>query len=617
MDEPSPAARARPDAGWVLTGVLAGAVVAMGAIAAARGWMPTGDTAFLSLRTRHLFPPDAILLNNASSGGPSAGSQYNHPGAFPLLLLAPITMIGGPGSVALATAVANAAWLALISVMVRRVAGARAQLGALVVAALLVWSMGATFLVDPWNPVYGMWPLAAAVVATWGVWRGSHRMLAIAVVAASVAFQTHLSLTATAGVLGVTAAVGARRARPSVWALGAVAGFVANAQMLWDQFFGTGNLGKMLTGAEFEESTVSARQVVAVLSSKLALPPWWGRGSWGSPVFPEDLPPTWIAAVALVAIAAVTAGAMWRCRHRAPAVTALLAVWSVALVTATAVSFRFPLRVGIPLPYFRWVWPMAAIWTAAIAAALIGGTRAGRRRFDRRLVGIASAAVVVIGGLAFVPANEELSPNPEWAQDIARPFAAAAVEELRDLDGAVLVEPSIQEAALWVVGGMIDQLDAAGIDVRVADRVLVQQTAEHYRATGDERAALVLRGGLDVDVAPDGGRLVARSDALDDAERRRLERLTRRLRPRLEARGAVRLTERGRSESDADQLEHLTTGEMTAEQLLRSVPLRHALERGAIEVAGVPRDELMAATRLGALEGGRTIALYLVPTPVS
>ena len=59
----------------------------------------------------------------------------------------------------------------------------------------------------------------------------------------------------------------------------------------------------------------------------------------------------------------------------------------------------------------------------------------------------------------------------------------------------------------------------------------------------------------------------------------------------------------------------LATGELPVEELLRSVPFRLAFDRGAIEAPGVDRDDLRRALDLGALDGGRSIALYLYEVP--
>lgn len=621
MDE-SPRARWRPDAPTLLTLLLVGVVVTMGAVASARGWIPTGDDAFLSLRTRHVFSAHPILLNNASSAGPSAGSQYNHPGAFPLTLLTPVTLVGGPGSLALATALVNAAWIALVSVMVRRIAGAGAQLGALLAAALLVWSMGSTLLVDPWNPNFGIWPVAALVVAAWGTRRGHTSMLAVAVLAASVAFQTHLSLTVLSVAVAAWALVGAGtdwfRAdlvdrRRVVLRVGAAAmvGLVANAQMLADQFRRSGNLSKILDGTGFEEATVSVRQVTAVVVSKMAIPPTWFRGSWAGPILPSEEPSTAAIGMALVVVVALTVGALWCSRWRLPAITSLLGVLGVAAASATLVSTRFPLRVGIPLPYFRWVWPLAAIWLAAVVPALTSrlAPAVTSRLVDRsRMAG--AVLVVVVGLAAFIPTNEDVSPNPEWAQDISRSFGAAAVRETADKD-VVVIDQSIQEAALWVVPALMDQLDAAGIGVRANDPVLVQQTADTFAAGGGERWHLAVRGGLQIDDAPPNARRIAVSRPLTESQEREYGNLVEELVPALAVPDAIRLTASGRDATDAADLEHLTTGELPPEELLQSVPFHLAFERGAVEVDGVDRTDLRRALELGALVGGRSIALYL------
>ena len=144
-----------------MTALVVAIMVMWGIRASTSRWIPTGDDAFLSLRTRHVLSSDPILLNNASSAGPSAGSQYNHPGAFPLTLLSPVTLLGGPGSLALATALVNAAWVALISWMVRRVAGLTAQLG----AVLATEKAAAGMVAGTHGSTYGGNPLACAVGA--------------------------------------------------------------------------------------------------------------------------------------------------------------------------------------------------------------------------------------------------------------------------------------------------------------------------------------------------------------------------------------------------------------------------------------------------------------------
>ena len=608
---------------WLAMAVLCGVVIVMGAVASARGWIPTGDDAFLSLRTRHVLSSHPILLNNASSAGPSAGSQYNHPGAFPLTLLTPVTLLGGPGSLALATALVNAAWIALSLVMVRRIAGPTAQAWATVGAALLAWSMGGTFLVDPWNPNYAVWPTVAMVIATWGVWRRHHRLLGPAVVAASCAFQTHLSVTVMAAATAALALVGfvlhARRTWPVTedrrtlvrsFAIAAAVGLVANAQMLADQFFRTGNLAKILEGTGFNEATVTVRQVAGVLAAKLAVPPMWFRGSWGTPVLPDELPSVAATLVGLAVVTAITVAAAWWARRHDRALASLLGVIVFSVAISTAVSYRFPLRIGIPLPYFRWVWPLAALWTMTVLA--IGARAAGARAPWVRVPALPLAAVAAVIALAaLIPANESLSPNPEWAQDISHELSAAAVDATGDANGPVLIEQSIQEAALWVIPALIDQLDAAGIDVRMTDPILVQQTSEAYRSSGGETATLWLRGGFQIDDAPPGATEVARYDALTPTQRDDLEAGINELGPALAVPGAIRLTASGAAATDVEALGFLTSGVLPPAELMRSVPLRDALRRDALEVDGVDRARLDRVLDLGALDGGRSIALYL------
>ncbi|MEZ5322736.1 MAG: hypothetical protein R2698_11820 [Microthrixaceae bacterium] len=633
-----------PDSAWarpmpcVLAAVLVGVVVAMGAVASARGWLPTGDDAFLSLRSRHTIGSHPILLNNASSAGPSAGTQYNHPGAMPLTLMWPFTRTLGPGGIALATAVLNAALLAGLVVVVRRIAGATGALATVSAGAAMVWSMGPALLVDPWNPNLTILSTGLAVVAAWGVVERHHRHFAVVVCAASIALQSHLSAVvpavATVTVAGIGWSLHLRRERSTsgrraLWgSLGfAVAvGLVVNVQVLADQFFGTGNLTKVLRGSHVGEATVSVRQAAAVLVDRFVIPPMWFRGSWQRPVLADTMPSGSAIVAGAMALALLSVLVVWR---GSPAVRRCLGVTAVVALCGAVMSLRFPLRVGIPIPYFRFLWPLAAIWwvlvlaTAAQVLSEITDRRSSRLAHEAvegvpggapdrapwRALPAAVALMLLV--LAWMPAPGEESPNPRWARVFSAPLAAAAVANTRPGE-EVLVEQSIQEVALWAIPAVIDQLDAAGRRPRAADRVLVQQTSPGYRATGAEKARLVFRGGLQIDDAPTGGRMIARHDALAPADRARLDRFLTRYGPMLARRGGVRLTAVGEAETDVDALRFLTTGRLPPRELVRSVVLRLAVERGALSIEGVPREAVGEALRLGALDGGRSIALYLV-----
>ena len=240
----------------------------------------------------------------------------------------------------------------------------------------------------------------------------------------------------------------------------------------------------------------------------------------------------------LIVVAVVTVLAIRSARRRSPEVVTLFGVLAVAFVSASLVATRFPLRIGIPLPYFRWVWPLAAVWASGVVAALAPDVaRAARAALPTparpavwsRLIVVAVVLAAALQAASY-GIDEHISPNPAWAQDISRDFSAAAVRET-DERQPVVIDQSIQEAALWVIPALMDQLDAAGIDVRADDAVLIQQTDEAYRATGDEQWHLAVRGGLQIDDAPPGGREIARHDALAGYERSDLDSALARLRP--------------------------------------------------------------------------------------
>ncbi|MCO5312837.1 MAG: hypothetical protein M9952_07890 [Microthrixaceae bacterium] len=638
---------------WTMV-VLIALVVGLGAAASIRGWIPVGDNAFLSYRSRHVGSSDPILLNNASSGGTDNSEPYNHPGAFPLTLMAPITLIGGPGSVPLAAAVCTAASIGLISSTVRRVAGRGAQLWSLVVSAGLLATQSVTMFADPWNPNFAMWPLGLAVIAAWAACQGHRWSLAVAGLAASVAVQSHLAFIApgaaafAAGLAG-TAIVwrrDSRRLRVELAAT-AIALSVANAQLLVDQFFGTGNLGRLLSARDAGAQRVSVHDVGAVLVSKLS-PSVFRRDGWFAPVFPADRASPVAIVVGLGALAVLSIAAVafsrsaddldlavdvdstspHRRNHRRLLAT-LFGIVGVTVVAGSVLALRYPMRIGIPLPYFRWVWPLGAILTGALAASAvrIGSERLAAPRGGRVTTGgrwplaFGAASVMVLTGVSGVPIGEEMSPNPQRYQDLAGPLSSAAIEALTRFDdgpiGSVFVEQSHLQAGLWVIPALIDQLDAAGIDVAVSDPILDQQTGG--RLTSDSaphtQFRLILRGGLDStdDLESNPGALrLATPVELADREIDEFHRLVDALAPVISDGANFR--------ADADivdaeglaLVESLRTDPPDPQYFFSAPSIRDAWQQGWLVIDGADRDDLERAFELGTRLGAMSVTLWLV-----
>ena len=84
---------------------------------------------------------------------------------------------------------------------------------------------------------------------------------------------------------------------------------------------------------------------------------------------------------------------------------------------------------------------------------------------------------------------------------VSRPAALVdpAVSATADQVGrdGVQVVPSISEASLVLTPAVVERLASAGVAVRSADPVVVQQSGRHYRATGREPWVLVATGARD------------------------------------------------------------------------------------------------------------------------
>jgi hypothetical protein len=602
-------------------------VVAAGVRVVAGDWIPTADDAFLSLRSRAVFSAHPPLLSTASSAGATAAVTYHHPGPLALYLAAPFSAVLGPAGVALGAAVVNAAAVAGVAWTARR--GARPALAAAVLAgtAGVVWAMGPEVLASPWNPNQATLALLAAMVGTWAVWSGALGAAPVAVLGASAAGQTHLSFTPVAALLVAAATVGAvvelrrrsgpRRRRGAVAVgIAAAVGFVSVLPPLVDVVArgGDSNVARIARGAELPGAAVGVRDAVRFTAAVLVRPPSFLGGSWSAPVFDDQLPSTTTAVVLLVALAAAVAGTVVvACRRRDRAVATLLAVATGTLLVGLAVSTRFPLRLGVPVPYFRWLWPVAALLAAGVVVTVLEAV-VRTARWPAVVVpgvllggaGLAAVAAVPATGTAW-------TGSPEWSQPLARSLVDQVVPAAEDLD-RVEVVATIQEAPLALTPVLVDQLDAAGVDVRSEDPVVVQQAGDHHRADGTASHRLVPTGrGAE---PPSGGRAVARLSPVDPGEARRIDRAADRaaaeVRRALAAGAEPRLTEPGRRTGDVGVAALVDLLADDPDAAVRSRLLGDALDHDLVRVDGLDAALVAPASRRAAALDGRTVTWWLV-----
>lgn len=316
-----------------------------------------------------------------------------------------------------------------------------------------------------------------------------------------------------------------------------------------------------------DDEPVGASVAGTVLGRELA--PW---GPWAGGPEPldflsrlTDTSPALALPLALVLVAGATVA--WRRRHLAALRLQALAVTGVA-----AGAFAVTRITDLPYHYlFRWWWVLAMVtWVAALWPLLVAGAAAlgdeGDRRADgghgggpgertaertsttrsgdvvrRTLAATTAAATLVAAAVGVVAATDTLEGSVHEAAVAS--LAPQVVEELRS-SGAVGVDPETGEPLPYLVTaegfswfevqfGLLDALDAAGIDVAVEEGLRAH--AGPGRVVGDgpggTNGTLVVASGTAVDelrrrIDPSSSpREIATYDPLDPAERAELDRL--------------------------------------------------------------------------------------------
>src|SRR5262249_30987361 len=228
------------------------------AVRAALGdWVPIGDDAYFTVRSRDVLTGHHPLLGAWSSGSLDLRTPINNLGPTQLDLLAPFTRFTPMGGTAIGVALINIAAIVVVAWLISRVAGERAVLPAMCAVGLLTWTMGSEMLITPRQHQAMILPYLCLLVAAWAVTAGDRWGIVVAVVAGSLVAQTHLSYPALVGALAVVMVVGqvvAARGGTSVGGRRPLIVAAVLVGLLWiqtaiDQFAGFGNLGHVLFGS--------------------------------------------------------------------------------------------------------------------------------------------------------------------------------------------------------------------------------------------------------------------------------------------------------------------------------------------------------------------------------
>ena len=529
------------------------ALVALPLVVAAVGlrrppWYPVLDLAMTELRLRDVGSSDTPLIGLPGRIGPGLAEQGSHPGPLSFYLLAPLYRVFGssPWAMQAATVTLNIAALgSALAIAVRR-GGARLGVGVAAVLALLVAGYGPTMLTQPWNPYLPLLWWVVLLLAVWSVTCDDVAMLPVAVFAASLCAQTHVSYLGLAAGLGALTLVAlvlawrrapagspARRAvvRWSAWAL-------AVALVLWvpplvDQVVNDpGNVraiyDHLATPAEPPLGPVRAIEVVLL---HLDLPAFLVRDSSWVGALPDpsaDPRGSLIPGLVVLGVWALAWLVSLRLGHRA--LTRLHLVVAVGLAASVVSTSRI---FGKEWYYLvLWAWGVAALLVLAVGWTAVAYVRdragPGRRRLVTRV------ATAVLGGLVAVasvvltvdaattdPPDSRLSATlgavlPGTVSALERGEGAATGR-----DGRYMVFFSDMMYFGSQAYGIVNELERAGFDAGMPELLHVPVTDERVINPDAATAAVVIANGQNIDRLRDapGAVEVAYVDPRDAGER--------------------------------------------------------------------------------------------------
>lgn len=251
--------------------------------AGATGWTPEYDAGYFTARSLDVFTRHQPLVGAWSTLGATLNGSYNNLGPLQPLTLAPFTRIEPYWGTAVGVGVVNGLAVVTVWAVARRLFGPTGVVGVLLATTMLELSFGSLALVDPRQQVALILPFWALLWLTLGIMNAIDFAAPAWVLAASFVLQTHFSyayMTVVLSGIGVLGFFSANRRRWNERRFRRVVGgscalaVACWALPLWDQFFGSGNMGGVIGVAGGREP--SGLNVAAqVLADSPLTPPFW------------------------------------------------------------------------------------------------------------------------------------------------------------------------------------------------------------------------------------------------------------------------------------------------------------------------------------------------------
>lgn len=441
------------------------------------GFQAVSDNALNELRTRDI-GRHLVLL------GPYSRDGWNHPGpAMYYLYVLPYWLSGGHSiGLALAALLVNGGAIVGIALVGRRLGGTPLLMLVLVGCGLLVRSLGADFMRDPWNPYVTVLPFGLLLMLSWALACGEAWALPVAAAVASFCVQTHIGYAPLAIPLFVGGAAwlsilewrgrrgdGRGATRPRIfrrWAA-VTAGVLT---VMWlpalaeQSLHSPGNLTKIYDYfRDPPDPTHTLAEGYRVVTAQFGATPEWLVGAGkpnpfsGEPDFLQSGPlPVFLVPFVLAGLVLWRRRAIDGLRLAITLVAGLcLGVLTVARTTGLVYAYRL-----------RWTWVLAMLVSVVVAWAAWMLCSSARRRLEARwLLPLSVAALAVLAGVNTVSAATAGNPSEPESRRLAHliPRVMAALPESH---GDVIMRGTDFKASGYT-SGLVLALERRDVSVRV------------------------------------------------------------------------------------------------------------------------------------------------------
>jgi hypothetical protein len=414
---------------------------------------------------------------------------WSHPGPFFAYLNAPFYRLFGEAQITtnVMAVVINAVSVLGMGIVARRRGGLPLMVATLLFASLMVRTMGAEFIQDPWNPYVTVLPYGLLVFLAWSLLCGDVKALLPATVVATYLAEVHVGFVLLAVPLyglGVLGLVHHRWRRPPegddrglvrslarpvllAGAVGAVLWLPTAIDVL--RHGSDSNLAHIARWfRDGEGDTHSFQDGWRVITGQFGLPPEWLTNALGQDFFTGE--PTHIRIPQfpwLLGLLAAGAIVLWRRgkgdgRRLVGVVALVLALGILAVVRTVGGAFYYRLR---------WVWiaPMASAVIVAWATWLLVTSRwpgSARRIIQGGMVALAVVSAVNISTAA--TSGTPLAGDSE----VLETLYPQVLDEIDTSPGAgVVLVSDVNHNGAWYARSIVLELERRGIPVKVpADR---------------------------------------------------------------------------------------------------------------------------------------------------